>query len=641
MHLYAQDSYRSLTVTHCGDGARACFGGSFCPTLEKLSFLQLTLRYLPAPVKLANTTPPLHALHPSNTLPACVQHVDFIQASEHPQKFVEAASELTPLHALGISESLNASTSIPTLALLLKKICQHKSLPAGRFLHAHIRQRHLDLDRFLGNCLIEMYGECGSTSDARSVFDYLPNHNSYSWNIMINAYVKNGLGKEALDAFYQMLRKRFDPDYCTFISTLNACTCAARLQDVQDVHALIVEYGCMGDHGVETALIAVYGKCGCFTSAMSVFCGMLDPNVVSWNALISACVQNGHNQEALDVFREMQCRALEPDNITLTSTLDACAEVAALEEGQKIHALVVKNGYHGDVTLMTALVNMYGECGSFSRAVNSFAQIRKRDVVCWNAFLSACINNDQWVMAIKLLYEMQAEGLKPDHLTYAYLLDACANLVLLGEGKIIHDKIVKGGYERDVFLGTSLVNMYGKCGAFLDAKDVFGAIRWQDLISWSAIITVCAQSGRSEEALNGFHRMKGSGIQPDHTVYLSILTACSHAGWVYDGMSYFLLMLREHGLQPTIEHYTCMVDLLGRAGHLADAEQLIITMPYEQNPTVWSCLLGACRIHGNNIQGIRAANQAIAMGSTMATSFVMLSDMLYTGEESMFEELNV
>ena len=234
---------------------------------------------------------------------------------------------------------------------------------------------------------------------------------------------------------------------------------------------------------------------------------------------------------------------------------------------------------------------------------------------------------------------MQHEGFHPNQITFSYMLEACANLALLAQGLKIHSEIIYGQHEADLVLTTALLNMYGKCGAISDAKDVFNEMSHHDVISWSAIITACAQNGQSKEALGLFHKMQCDGINPDETTFLSILSACSHAGWVDLGMYYFFSMYEKHNMHFRIEHYTCIVDLLGRAGHMEDAEYLISTIPSENKTSAWLCLLGSCVIHGHKVKAIEAANQVFELDANIATSYVMLANVIYAEGNDQLEEI--
>ncbi|KAJ7561515.1 hypothetical protein O6H91_03G031200 [Diphasiastrum complanatum] len=428
--------------------------------------------------------------------------------------------------ALNEDERLDTAARVVILASLLKRCGKIKALSDGRLVHAYINRFNYGRNRFLGNWLVKMYGDCGSMDDARAMFEKLPNHNSFSWNILINAYAKNGFSTEALECFYQMQNSGIKPDRVTFICALDACASAAALEKGHGIHGAIVECGYEEQVVVGTALVNMYGKCGSLEDARSVFDRMPHRNVVSWSAMMAAYVQNGHAKEALECFHQMQLCGIKPDQVTFVSAIDACAVLAALEKGQEIHTAIVDRGYEGQVVV-----------------------------------------------------------------------------------------------------GTALVNMYGKCGSLEDAGTVFWRMADRNAVSWGAMIAACAKNGHSQEALDLFKQMQCHGFKPDHITFLSVLTACSHTGRVDDARHYFSSMSRDHGIQPKLEHYMCLIDILGRAGNLDDAENLINSTPFKNLARAWLCLLSACKVHGDVDRGARVARHIFKLDPKNAVPYVLLSSI--------------
>ncbi|KAJ7526566.1 hypothetical protein O6H91_16G012500 [Diphasiastrum complanatum] len=533
-----------------------------------------------------------------------------------------------------LEKPLDRTTSFATLASLLKRCGQAKALYHGRLVHAHIRRYRYDWNTFLGNWVVKMYGDCGSIEDARSVFDNLPKINLYSWNILMNAYAQNGCGREALECFQRMQCDGIRPDQVSFVAALDACSSIAALEKGQEVHAAIVRRGYDRQLIVGNALVNMYGKCASLGDARNVFNQMVNRDVISWTAMITALSQNGHCDEALDFFDQMQGAGFKPNPITFVCALDACASLADLKKGQEIHAAIVEAGYEGRadmgngfLNMHNALVNMYGKCGSLEDARRVFSRMPSRTVASWTAMITACSQNGHSKEALCLFNRMQSDGIKPDQITFVTVLDACTSLAALEKGQEIHAAIVECGYEEQVVVGTALINLYGKCGSLEDARNVFGRMPVRDVVSWNAMIAACAHNGHGMEALDLFDYMQSDGFKPNHVTFLSVLAACSHTGRVDAARRYFNSMREDHSLIPKVEHNVCLIDILGRAGLLDDAENLINSMPLESKARVWLCLLGACRIYGDVERGARAASHAIKLDPENAAPYVLLSNI--------------
>lgn len=222
---------------------------------------------------------------------------------------------------------------------------------------------------------------------------------------------------------------------------------------------------------------------------------------------------------------------------------------------------------------------------------------------------------------------VQEAGIEPDEYTFTSILSTCASLASLEQGKQIHAHVVKNMFGSDVFVGSALVDMYAKCGSIDDAQKVFYEMPDQNVVSWNTIIVGCARHGCVKMAQDFFHQMQRAGIKPDHVTFVGILSVCSHAGLVDEGFDYFDYMTNYCRIAPRLEHYTCIIDLLGRAGRLDEAEYLITKAPFEPNALVWRTLLGACRTHGNIDLGRLAAENLLKLEPQDAMTYVLLSNI--------------
>ncbi|KAJ7568077.1 hypothetical protein O6H91_01G017900 [Diphasiastrum complanatum] len=511
------------------------------------------------------------------------------------------------------------------------------ALEEGQDFHAAIVERGYETDVVVGTALIHMYGKCGRLAEAQWIFCKLPNKDLIAWNSMMSACVQNGHDSEALELFDYMQYLGFAPNTISFVCALDACGGLASLQRGQEIHAAILHYGCEAQVIVGTALVNMYGKCGRLQDARRVFNQMQDRDLVCWNTMIAACTQNGHCEIALDLFHCMQCdgmqtnlnnpNGIQPNPITFISVLDACASLGCLDKGQQIHAAIIEGKHEGHIFVSNAIINMYGKCGSLEDAKRVFGQMSTRDVVSWNTIIAACSQNGQGKEALEFFHAMQSDGFKPDEATFVCALDACSSLIALEKGHEIHSAVIDYRYEESIAVASALVHMYGKCGDLKGATSVFGSMPNRDVIAWNSMISACTQNGHDKEALARFCQMQHDGIRPNQVTFLSILSACSHMGWVEHGWHYFTSMSEELGLEHTVEHYVCLIDILGRSGHLGVAEDLINTMPFENKSSMWLCLLGACKVHADVERGMRVASQVLDSDPENAAPYVLLSNI--------------
>jgi pentatricopeptide repeat protein len=481
--------------------------------------------------------------------------------------------------------SINSCTYVSLLQCCIRK----KALGQGKLIHAHITQKgFIAANTLLQNTLANMYAKCESVVDARRVFDEISERNVCSWTVMISAYTLHGHVDEA--------RKLFE-------STPH--------RDVR-----------------------------------------------SWTVMISAYAKHGPAKEAFTLLHQMQRAGLPPNHFTFVAILSACAHLASLKQGMEIHGQIIRSGLQSDVFVANALLDMYAKCGRLETARYVFDKMSERDVVSWTEIIlgyaqKGVLNEalrlfqemperDVWSWtamiaaytkfgfaeeALTLFFQMQGAGIQPNQFTFSSVLPACANLADLEQGMHIHEEIKRCGFQSNVFVANALVDMYAKCGRVETARDVFDRISEPDVVSWTAIIAGYAMHGSAKEALKFFEDMKHSGISPNHVTLVSVLSACCHAGLVEEGYQYFNCMSTHYRITPVMEHYSCMVDLLGRAGHLDEAKDFINKMPIKADASVWSCLLSACRIYSNIELGEYAAEQLFELNPENDYAYVLLSNI--------------
>ncbi|OWM91466.1 hypothetical protein CDL15_Pgr017384 [Punica granatum] len=519
---------------------------------------------------------------------------------------------------------------------------------------------------FTWNAILSTLTKFGFIEEAEAAFGSMPDRDQCSWNSMLSGFAQHERFDDALGCFASMHKEDYVLNEYSFGSALSACAGLVDMSAGEQIHALLSKSQCSSDVFMGSALIDMYSKCGNVASAQRIFDGMSARNLVSWNSLITCYEQNGPARDALDVFVRMMDQGFEPDEITLASVLSACATLLAVREGLQIHARVMKfDKFRNDIVTGNALVDMYSKCGRLNEARKvfdrmpirnlvsetsmvsgyakagslkaarvMFTRMIERDIVSWNALIAGCTQNGDDEEAFGLFQLLKRESVKPTHYTFGNLLNACANLADLQLGQQAHVHVLKHGFhfqskgeDSDIFVGNSLVDMYMKCGSVEDGSRVFRSMSERDRVSWNAIIVGFAQNGYADEALRVFHEMLEFGEKPDQVTMIGVLSACSHSGLVDKGRLYFRLMVEDYGLVPVKDHYTCMVDLLGRAGLLNEAKDLIEAMPLPADAVIWGSLLAACKVHRNIVLGKYVADKLLEINPSDSGPYVLLSNM--------------
>eukprot|EP01018_Ginkgo_biloba_P026598 Gb_12372 [translate_table: standard] len=514
-----------------------------------------------------------------------------------------------------------------TITNVLPACAQLGALQQGRRIHDLVIRSGFDSDLSVANSLVAMYAKCRTIEDARQVFDKIPRRDVVSWTAMITGYVQSGHASEALILFNQMQLAGVVPDPVTMVRVLSACADLGALQEGIWIHECIIRKGFESDVSVANSLVVMYAKCGSIAVARDLFDKMYKRDVVSWNAMIAGYAQNGDANEAFTLFNQMQLSDTKPSSVTMVSMLSACTPLGVLQQAGCIHDYIIKSGFESDVSVGNSLVAMYARYGSISFARQLFDKMSERDVVSWNAMITGYVQNGHAQEALILFHQMQLADVKPNAVTIVSVLPACAHIAALQQGKWIHDYIVRSGFELDASVGTALVDMYAKCGNIEIARQLFNKISKRDVVSWNAMIAGYGMHGHGEEALELFNEMQQTGLRPNHITFVCLLSACSHAGLVDDGWKYFNCMRQDYCITPRVKHYACMVDLLGRAGHLDEAQDLIEKMPLQPDAGVWGALLSACRIHCNIELGERVAGRLFDLEPENDGYYVLLSNI--------------
>ncbi|KAH7294405.1 hypothetical protein KP509_28G069900 [Ceratopteris richardii] len=539
-------------------------------------------------------------------------------------------------------QSRGISPDAVTFACALKACSSIQAIKKGEEIHDAIsKQGLLHKDAVLGNVLMDMYAKCGVFIKARKVFLELTVQSIISWNTLIAGYAQHGKGEEALACFEEMQDKGITPNAITFTCALKACTTVGALDRGQDLHDEISRQGLLHNSlALGNALIEMYSKCGVVAKAQAILDELPTRNLGSWNALITGYSQFGPDEDVLKCFNKMQCEGLEPSVLTFLCVLKSCARLGALDKGNEIYDEIMRRGLldkdyvEFNQCLGNALVDMYAKCGALAKAMHIISELPVGDVVSWNAIIGGYSQQGQGESALECFELMQRKGIVPDAVTYTYIFKACGNIGALDKGTEIHNEIMEQRIlEKDIVLRNAVVDMYSKCGATSKARQVLEAVPLQDVVSWNALLGGYAQQGHGRGALDCFESMQNSGIAPNAITFSCVLAACSHSGLLEEGQMCFLDMCTNYRIVPDLEHYTCIVDLFARAGHINKAVAMIEKMPSSTYPTVWAALLGACRKWGDMNIARWAFLHAIEISAGDAPLYVCMYN-IYTARDT-------
>ncbi|XP_020993529.1 pentatricopeptide repeat-containing protein DOT4, chloroplastic-like [Arachis duranensis] len=475
---------------------------------------------------------------------------------------------------------------------VLKACAQSQWFETGVAVHKDVITFGSESNLQACNAVLDMYSKCADVQSAQKVFNEMSERDVFSWNSMMSGYVSNGLFEEAV-RLLGLMRASGDcePDVVTWNTMMDA-----------------------------------YCKMGRCSEALRVFHQIKDPNVISWTTLISGYAGVRRHDLALGTFRDMvNFGMVLPDVDSLSGILVSCRFLGSLTSGNEVHCYGVKV-ISGDAFYKSAgaaLLTLYANCGRLNDAENVFDRMDKSDVVTWNAMIYGLIDMGLANEAVQCFKEMQASNVKVDQTTVSTLLLACD----LRRGKEMHAYVLKHRYNWVIPVCNALIHTYSKCGCIAYAYSVFSTMAVRDLVSWNTIISGFGMHGLGQTVLKLLQEMRDAGISPDSVTFSSALSACSHSGLVNEGIELFYRMIEEFSLNPAKEHFSCVVDMLARAGRLEDAFHFINKMPLEPDKHVWGALLAACQEHQNVSVGKLAAEKLIDLEPQEAGHYVTLSNI--------------
>lgn len=610
---------------------------------------------------------------------------------------------MTTSQALPFLENLNRSIVVCLNSAVA-------SLSQTRQAHAYTLKFGVFNDTLISTKLISQYANHRCFTEADLVLNSISEPSVSSFSSLMYALNKSNLFSRLLSVFTRMLSHGILPDNRVLPNIVKACGQLSAFKLGREVHSMVCKYGFDSDSVVQAslvhmylksdqvqdarnvferllerdvvtcgALISAYARKGCVNEARKIFYGMerfgVEPNLVSWNCMITGFNQSGNYDEAVVMFREMHSKGFQPDDTTISSVLSAVGDLERLNMGVQVLSYVIKLGLLHCKFVICALMDMFGKCACSGELMKVFEETdqevmdvgasnalitglsrnglvdaaleifdgfraygRELNVVSWTSIISGCSQNGKDIEALELFRKMQSAGLKPNSVTIPCLLPACGNIAALVHGKAAHGFALRIGIENDVHVGSALVDMYAKCGRIHLSQLCFDRIANKNSVCWNAIMGGYAMHGKAKEAIDMFHLMQRRGHKPDFISFSCLLSACSQGGLTEESWHFFNSMYRDHGIKPKMEHYSCMVNLLGRSGKVEEAYAMIKKMPFVPDACVWGALLSSCRLHNNIGLGEIAARNLFELEPSNPGNYILLSNIY--ASKAMWKEVD-
>ncbi|KAJ3670919.1 hypothetical protein LUZ60_008345 [Juncus effusus] len=490
-----------------------------------------------------------------------------------------------------------------TISKVLHACGKIEALKQGEAIHAQVIKSDLISHPLVSNSLITMYSKNSSIDNAKRVFERIDDKSLVTWNSIISSCSLKGFMNHALDLLNDMtnlgikpdvvtwncilsgysrhghdykvfeilrmiIKEGWKPNSSTFTRVLTSISKLGLISYGKEIHAFAIRNGMGSNIYIGTSLIDMYLKCGKLIMSQRVFDIMKNKNTFTWNSLISGYAREGKLEKALSLVKQMESKGLKTDLATWNGLISGLAV----------------EGFSTQVMLLIRRMKSNG---------------LKPNVISWTALVSGCSQKEQFEESLFFLSEMIKEGVKPNSSTIAVSLRSCAGISLLKKGMELHCSAIRNGFDSDIYVATALIDMYSKSGGLRNAYRVFRKIKNKNLASWNAMMTGFATYGHGRDAIKLFEEMRRFDVLPDGITFTAVLSGCRHAGLIDEAWKYFDQMQSTYNMSPTIEQYTCMIDLLAKKGYFDEAMDLINKMPVEPDASVWSAILSACRINKN------------------------------------------
>ncbi|KAL8217015.1 hypothetical protein R6Q57_023852 [Mikania cordata] len=564
-----------------------------------------------------------------------------------------------PIHHKHISNGLNYTA----YGNLIQCCTDLRLVRRAKLLHAKLIVSTGTLDNFLASKLITCYSKTNNLFDAHKVFDEIPNKNSFSWNALLIGYSMNNRHADCLKLFGCFLSSSslsVKPDNYTVTCVLKALSCLGYELNLGGIiHCYIIRNGLDFDIFVVNALITFYCRCDEIVLARRLFDCMSHKDLVSWNSMIAGYSQGGFYDKCKELyFKMMGLEDIKPNELTVISALQACAQSNDLDLGMKVHRFVLDNGINIDLPICNAFIAMYAKCGSLDYAKQLFEEMSEKDEISygsmiygymlhgfvdkamnlfrtmdkpglstWNAVISGQFQNRHYEAVVNLFHEMQICGFKPDMVTLSNIFPTLSHISNLKGGKEMHAYAIRNNYDKNIYVATAIIDTYAKLGFLKGAQIVFIQSKKKSVIILTSLISAYSAHGEVKSALDLFDNMINKGIQPDPVTFTSVLSACAHSGLVDEAWRIFNSMSKVYNIQPLMEHYACMVGVLSRALKLNEAVNFIKKMPFEPSARVWGALLNGASVSGDVEIGKFACDHLFEIEPENTGNYIIMANL--------------
>ncbi|KAJ8771348.1 hypothetical protein K2173_026525 [Erythroxylum novogranatense] len=547
----------------------------------------------------------------------------------------------------------------------------HHSQEAGTF-HSKVVKIGSLQNLYVCNRLLALYLKFRCLSSAYYLFDEIRQKDVRSWTILISGFCRHGYCTTVLELFRRMKEEGVFPNHFTLSSVFKCCSRLYEHRLGKGIHGWILRNGIALDVVLQNSILDFYLKCGAFYYSKRLFDTLEDKDTVSWNIMIGGYIDTGDVERSLELFRSLHFKDIASWNtvidglmrngfegfalgllyemvrngpvcnaVTFSIALNLVSCVSALGLGKQIHAQALRQVIHKCGFIRNSLIDMYCKCGRVKEASLIFQKMPLNvsckdpiaDDVSRSSLLSGYVQNGEQEYAFQTFCSMVYEQVEMDKFSLTSIVSSCAAIGSLELGQQIHAYILKNGHQVDAYLGSSLIDMYAKCGSLADAQMVFNLSSVRNVVLWTSMIFGCGLHGQGREAVLLFERMVNEKIKPNEISLLGILTACSHAGLVEEGCKYFGLMQNSFGIKPGVEHYTCMVDLYGRAGRLKEITKFINENCISHLTVIWTSFLSSCRLHKSVELGKWVSERLFQLKPFDAGSYVLASNLFASGHD--------
>ncbi|XP_071937256.1 pentatricopeptide repeat-containing protein At4g33990-like [Coffea arabica] len=539
--------------------------------------------------------------------------------------------ENQPEQAIGLFKTMLMRDQKPnfvTVLSVIRAIGQLGSKNMASMIHGFAIKLGCDSELPLVTGLLGAYSSGWDIGAVRILFALTPNKDVILWSAMVSACVKNEEYVEALNIFRKMQSCGVQPNRVSIVTVLPACANLGTLWLGKEIHGFSIKRDFYSHINLQNSLVDMYAKCRLWSYSVQVSSSMQTKDVVSWRSMICGSITNESPARTLILFSQMRSSCVEVDVNTVRVIIVASSQLEEIKVGLGLHGLALKMGYVEDISLMTAILQMYANFGEIGSAKTLFDYLDNKDLIAWSAMIAAYVQNEQPFDAFKVYRQMQSAGEKPNEVTFLSLLQSCSSMTAQEIGESIHAYLLKAGYMLNAFVTSALIDMYCKFGRTRQGVALFDENHSRDLVCWSSMINGYGINGLGEEALHCFSNMLHCGVKPNDVVFISLLAACSHCGLEYEGWSWFYAMGEKFGITPKLAHYACMVDMLSRQGNVEEAFEFVKKMPINPDKRIWGAILAGCReTCGSSEVSEIAARQLLSLDPENASYHVFLSNL--------------